>query len=263
MKTLLQALPSPDEVECLIEPFTGSASVFLNTGYRQYLLADSNADLINTFRHVCDAPEALIAALHRLYEGGNCEMAWQRNRLAFNTMPSCLEKAALFIYLNRHGYNGLCRYNKKGQFNVPFGRQDKPYLPEHEIRIFSRKASRCHVSFFHTGFEETLNAATTGMFAALRCAVYCDPPYLPLNDTSAFTAYDGTAFTATHHRVLVSSLHAIHEEKKFPVVVSTSDSSASRIIYRNFVLTPLKVNRSISSTGAARKAVSELTGYLS
>ncbi|WP_370612390.1 DNA adenine methylase [Citrobacter meridianamericanus] len=262
MNVLLSCLPSPQAVDCLIEPFAGSTSVFLNTRYRQYVLADSNADLVDTWRHARDTPEELINRLHRLYAGGNCQMAWQRNRLAFNTMPPGPEKSALFIYLNRHGFNGLCRYNQKGQFNVPFGRPAQPYLPAREIRTFARKAARCHVSFFHAGFEETLEAATRGMFAGLRCAIYCDPPYLALSDSASFTTYDGTAFTAEHHRKLATRLRDIHRMTGFPVVVSASDTPASRLIYRDFTLNSLSVNRSVSAAGTGRKAVGELAGCL-
>lgn len=114
MPALLAALPSPEHVECLIEPFAGSASVFLNTRYRQYVLGDSNPDLVSTWRHARNNPGELITALRRLYRDGNSEMAWHENRAGFNRMADCTEKAALFIYLNRHGFNGVCRYNKKG-----------------------------------------------------------------------------------------------------------------------------------------------------
>lgn len=262
MSVLLSHLPSPHKVDCLIEPFGGSASVFLNTRYRQYVLADSNADLVDTWQHARDNPEELTEALHRLFDGGNSEMAWQRNRLAFNALPPGPEKSALFIYLNRHGFNGLCRYNRRGLFNVPFGRPAKPYLPAREIRTFARRASRCHVSFFHADFEETLQAATRGMFAGLRCALYCDPPYLALSNSASFTAYDGTAFTTDHHRALAARLQDIHRRTGFPVVVSASDTPASRQIYRGFTLTRLSVNRSVSASGTGRKAAGELIACL-
>ncbi|EHE5102736.1 DNA adenine methylase, partial [Salmonella enterica] len=60
LATLLQRLPSPDEVECLVEPFVGGASVFLGTDYRQYLLADINADLIDVYLHVRDDPAGMV-----------------------------------------------------------------------------------------------------------------------------------------------------------------------------------------------------------
>ena len=224
MDTLLQALPSSDIATCLIEPFAGSASVFLNTRYQQYVLADSNADQVNTWRYAAEQPDALIDKLQNLYQQGNSEAAWRHHRRAFNDMPSGPDKAALFIYLNRHGFNGLCRYNQKGQFNVPFGRIRHPYLPAHEIRTFARKVARCHVSFFHAGFEETLLAATEGMFASLNSVIYCDPPCLPVSKSASFTTYDGTTFTREDHQRLAMQLKKIHERTGFPVVLSARDS---------------------------------------
>lgn len=262
MPELLAALPSPERVECLIEPFAGSASVFLNTRYRQYVLGDSNPDLVNTWQHARDNPGELLAALRRFYRDGNSEQAWQENRAAFNGMAGGTEKAALFIYLNRHGFNGLCRYNQKGAFNVPFGRPVNPYLPEREIMIFARKAARCYVSFFHADFKETLGAATIGLFAALRCGVYCDPPYLPLSRTAGFTQYDGKVFTPAHHRQLVVMLQDIHQQTGAPVVISAGDTPLSRQLYQGFSLCTLRVNRSVSADRRARVAAGELTGTL-
>lgn len=259
---LLAALPSPEHVECLIEPFAGSASVFLNTRYRQYVLADSNPDLVSTWRHARDNPSELISALRRLYRDGNSEMAWQENRAAFNRMADCTEKSALFIYLNRHGFNGVCRYNKKGQFNVPFGRPAAPYLPEQEIMIFARKAARCYVIFFHADFTETLSAATTGLFAALRCGIYCDPPYLPLSSTACFTQYDGQTFTLSHHQQLAAMLQDIHRQTGAPVVVSAGDTPLSRQVYQQFTFSMLSVNRSVSADHRTRVVAGELTGTL-
>lgn len=191
METLLEHLPSPELIDCLIEPFIGSVSVFLNTHYRQYVLADSNADLIDTYRHASKNPTALTKTQHRLYWDSNSDAAYQDYRGLFNELGPCIEKSALFIYLNRQGFNGMCRYNKKGKFNVPFWCIARLFLPEKEIGIFARKAARCHVSFFRSDFSETIKVATTGMFASMRYGIYCDPPYLPLSETSDFTAYDG------------------------------------------------------------------------
>lgn len=113
LATLLQRLPSPDEVECLVEPFVGGASVFLGTDYRQYLLADINADLIDVYLHVRDDPAGMVKRLEKLFLHGNNETAYQENRDEFNRIQSTPEKSALFIYLNQHCFNGICRYNKR------------------------------------------------------------------------------------------------------------------------------------------------------
>lgn len=113
--------------------------------------------------------------------------------------------------------------------------------------IFARKTARCYVSFFHADFKETLRASTTGLFAALRCGIYCDPPYLPLSDSAGFTQYDGQAFTPSHHQQLVSLLEDIHQRTGAPVVVSSGHPPLSRRLYQGFTLSTLKVNRSVSA----------------
>ncbi|HGA5463186.1 TPA: DNA adenine methylase [Salmonella enterica subsp. diarizonae serovar 50:k:z35] len=264
LDTLQRWLPSPDEVECLVEPFVGGASVFLGTDYRQYLLADINADLIDVYLHVRDNPSGLVRRLERLFLHGNNETAYRENREEFNRIHAGPEKSALFIYLNQHCFNGICRYNKKGIFNVPFGRRKSAYIPEAEIMAFARKTERCHVSFFHAGFEDTLKMTTAGMFSGMSCAVYCDPPYLPVSQTAGFTTYSGDEFTVADHERLTGHLAELHGRKGMPVVISASDTPLSHRIYgqAGFRLYGHQVSRMVSASAASRKAAGELTGVL-
>lgn len=257
-------LPSPDEVECLVEPFVGGASVFLGTDYRQYLLADINADLIDVYIHVRDDPSGMVKRLARLFHEGNDEIAYRESRDEFNRIRSGPEKSALFIYLNQHCFNGICRYNKKGIFNVPFGRRKSAYIPEAEIMAFARKTERCHVSFFHAGFEDTLKMTTAGMFSGVSCAVYCDPPYLPVSQTAGFTTYNGDEFTVADHERLAGHLAELNGRKGMPVVISASDTPLSHRIYgqAGFRLYGHQVSRTVSASAASRKTAGELTGVL-
>lgn len=264
LDTLQRWLPSPDEVECLVEPFVGGASVFLGTDYRQYLLADINADLIDVYLHVRDNPSGLVRRLERLFLHGNNETAYRENREEFNRIHAGPEKSALFIYLNQHCFNGICRYNKKGIFNVPFGRRKSAYIPEAEIMAFARKTEQCHVSFFHAGFEDTLKMTTAGMFSGMSCAVYCDPPYLPVSQTAGFTTYSGDEFTVADHERLAGCLAELHGRKGMPVVISASDTPLSHRIYgqAGFRLNGHRVSRMVSASAASRKTAGELTGVL-
>ena len=149
---LLLHLPKAD---CLIEPFVGGASVFLATEYRRYVLADINPDLINLYREVTRYPDLVIDAARELFNSKNSPQGYNEVRAAFNkqvgTVKSggvrygaemaCIMRAAQFLYLNRHGYNGLCRYSRKTGFNVPFGKYKSVYFPENEIRLFAEKAN--------------------------------------------------------------------------------------------------------------------------
>lgn len=254
----MRLLPSEHDVECLVEPFVGSGSVFLNTTYRQYVLADANADLIAVYRCARENPSLLIARLKKLWAAGQGERIYLENRQAFNTLSSGVEKSALFIWLNRHGFNGVCRYNKKGEFNVPYGRPASARLPEQDILNFARKAERCHVTFFHADFAQTLTVVTEGMFSALRCGVYCDPPYLPHKAGNGFTAYTGNGFDVGAHRHLAEVLCQLNMQTGTPAVVSGSDTGLTRAIYRDFRFSELMVRRSVSARSESRSHAAEI-----
>ena len=106
----------------LIEPFVGSGAVFLNTDYPSYELSDCNGDLIALYQHVQREGDAFIDYCQTFFtEENNTPEAYYAFRAKFNTTGDVRLKSALFVYFNKHGYNGLCRYNASGGFNVPFG----------------------------------------------------------------------------------------------------------------------------------------------
>ena len=114
----------------LIEPFVGSGAVFLNAPYNKYLLADNNSDLINLYIILHQEGNGFIEYARGFFQPEfNTADAYYSFRTAFNDSNDIRLKAALFIYLNRHCYNGLCRYNRSGGFNSPFGRYKKPPFP--------------------------------------------------------------------------------------------------------------------------------------
>ena len=185
-RLLDRLLPSIPAGARLVEPFVGSGAVFLNAGFTSYLLCDLNADLIGLYRTLRRDGERFIAEARALFTpGNNTQEAFLRLREAFNASSDAEERSALFLYLNRHSYNGLVRYNSKGIYNVPFGKYKAPYFPERELTAFLDKLRRCDVTFAVQDFRST--------FAALRPGdvVYCDPPYAPVSATANFTSYTG------------------------------------------------------------------------
>lgn len=155
----------------LVEPFAGSCAVMMETDYPSYLVADINPDLINLYKKVAADCEAFISRARALFEEANREVAYYNIRQEFNYSTEITDfmKAVYFLYLNRHGYRGLCRYNKSGHFNIPYGNYKNPYFPEKEIRAFAEKAQRA--TFICASFDETLAMLKVGD------VVYCDPPY--------------------------------------------------------------------------------------
>ncbi len=146
----------------LVEPFAGSCAVMMETDYPSYLVADINPDLINLYKKVAADCESFISRARVLFEIANREVAYYNIRQEFNYSTEITDfmKAVYFLYLNRHGYRGLCRYNKSGHFNIPYGNYKNPYFPEKEIRAFAEKAQRA--TFICASFDETLAMLKAG-----------------------------------------------------------------------------------------------------
>lgn len=234
----------------LVEPFAGSGALFLNTDYPFYLLCDSNADLINLYRILKEEGDHFIEHCRRYFTlAANRAEIYYRLRDRFNETENRVEKAALFLYLNRHGYNGLCRYNTSGAFNTPFGKYKKPYFPEKEMRYFAQRARRA--IFACRDFRETMAAARPGDI------VYCDPPYVPLSSTANFTEYSSGGFGPGEQRAL-AKLAGELAGRGIPVLLSNHDTAFTRQIYRSAHLTFFKVRRFISCRGESRGRAAEL-----
>ncbi len=234
----------------LIEPFVGSGAVFLNTDYDRYLLGDINPDLINLYNCLKDEGSAFVNYTNNWFsDTENNKKAYYYWRDCFNNSRDIRERSALFIYLNRHGYNGLCRYNKSGKINVPFGRYKKAYFPEEEMLNFATKTRKA--TFVCCGFEQLMNRARR------KNVVYCDPPYAPLSDSANFTSYAKEGFSLDDQLQLSS--RAYHLSKRgVSVLISNHENALTREIYGKAEINRFPVRRLISCKGDERKNVIEL-----
>ncbi len=235
----------------LVEPFVGAGSVFLNTDYDQYLLADINPDLINLYNLLKARPEEYISEAKRWFVAeNNRKEAYLSIRAEFNNTDDVMYRSLAFLYMNRFGFNGLCRYNKKGGFNVPFGSYKKPYFPEAELEFFAEKAKKA--TFVCEGYPETFRRARKGS------VVYCDPPYAPLSNTANFTSYAGNGFTLDDQAALADIAEKTATERGIPVLISNHDTTLTRRLYHGADLSVVKVKRTISRNGSGRNKVDEL-----
>ncbi|HCT6258540.1 TPA: Dam family site-specific DNA-(adenine-N6)-methyltransferase [Klebsiella quasipneumoniae subsp. similipneumoniae] len=261
MPQLLKHLPKAD---CLIEPFVGSGTVFMNTEYHRYVLCDSNRALINFFRVLTSDTERLIDTARGMFLGGNNEEQYYKRRELFNSMQwsdtgkadAALLYATLFLYLNRHCFNGVYRINQKGDHNVPFGKYAAPYFPADEMRSFAEKANDTKAIFMHSDFRLSIRSA---VYASDDAVIYCDPPYIPSSATANFTAY-GKPFTLDDHRDLVTTLLDAHHQHGTRSVISNSDNPKTRAIYSAFNLHAFSVRRSVSAK--SRDMAGEVIGVL-
>ncbi len=235
----------------LIEPFVGSGAVFVNTDYKQYLLADSNQDLINLYLTLQDEGAEFIGYCRSFFtQENNSGSRYYELRQEFNSTSDIRLKSALFLYLNRHAYNGLCRYNAKGGFNAPFGQYRQPHFPEQGMRHFLNKASRS--TFKLADFKETMRSAQEGD------VVYCDPPYVPLSATANFTSYSSGGF-GQEQQVQLAELAQELAGRGVPVLVSNHATEFTLNAYKSAsVRIFLSVQRYISCNGDNRGKAEEV-----
>jgi DNA adenine methylase len=234
----------------LVEPFAGSGAVFLNTVYSQYLLADNNPDLISLYLTLQQEGSRFIEFCRSFFiAANNTREQYYYYRHLFNHTADMRLKAALLVYLNRHGYNGLVRYNNKGEYNVPFGRYKKPYFPQTEMHYFWEKSRQA--TFVNADFVQTMKQARPGD------VVYCDPPYVPLSATANFTGYSRGGFSAGQQQEL-ARLAVELSRQGIPVLISNHATEFTMKVYQGAELTRLKVQRSISCDGSKRGKADEL-----
>lgn len=248
---LNRKLPKGDR---LVEPFVGGGSVFMGTDYPAYLLADSNPDLINLFRVLQEDGEDFIDYAETSFtSSSNNEARYYEWRDLFNdTREDVILKAGLFLYLNRHGYSGLCRYNADGGFNVPFGRYKQVYFPRGEMLAFHQKANERDVTFVCQDFGATFLQIRGGD------VVYCDPPFVPSQE-GGFTAYSGKAFGWDDH-VHLAGLAEIASDNGIPVAISNHANQEVNRIYRKkgAALHFASVGRAINCNASRRNPVKEV-----
>ncbi len=207
----------PPAFERYIEPFVGSGAVFfdlLSSGRlrdRDAILIDSNADLIACYQAVRDEVDEVARALDDLaaahartgrghyYEVRDRRFNPLRDRL--RASDGCIaytpELAAMFIYLNRTGFNGLFRLNASGAFNVPAGRYERPRIADRNRLLRVAEALSIPRVRLQVGSFETADAiAKAGDF------LYIDPPYAPVSRTANFTSYTSGRFGAADQQRL-------------------------------------------------------------
>jgi DNA adenine methylase len=225
----LQPLWEPHRNRRLVEPFCGGLSVALGLKPERALLNDVNAHLINFYRWVkrgLSVESSLVNSRVRYY-------AHRRrfNELVEDSGAATAEAATLFYYLNKTGYNGLCRFNRSGLFNVPFGRHKKiTYRPDfREYRPTFRKWE-----FKSTDFARLQLEASD--------FIYADPPY-----DVEFTQYSQYGF-GWEEQVRAATWLAKH---RGPVVLANQATPRIVKLYESlgFQLVYLKAPRRISCTG--------------
>jgi len=249
-RQLLQELMprTPPEFGTYFEPFSGGAALFWALQPKAAVLGDSNARLIRTYRAIRDDVEDVIELLSIFRnDAAHYRMMADEDFDRF----SDVEVATWLLYLNRTCFNGVYRVNKKGIFNVPFGKQQNPTICNARL-LRDCSTALAGKTLLVADFEESCASARSGDFA------YFDPPYIPLSASSNFTGYTAKGFDLDDH-VRLRNLALDLGSRGVHVLLSNSDTPTVRELYADdFTIEVVRASRQLSCRASTRGAINEV-----
>ncbi len=259
-----------------VELFAGSAAVALHLMESEYppqkvILNDINTDLINLYQVVKSQPNKLLNALNTiqaeydiLEDKAAKQPYYYDKRRQFNLRDKdAIKHAALFVFLNRAGFNGLYRVNRKNEFNVPIGSYKQPRFAFADA---INKASQllANVDILNISFDEFLSKTKQLDQENLPTFFYLDPPYKPLSESSSFTSYAKGSFNDDDQRKLKQFCDTL-DNKGYQWLLSNSDTARPAQqdsffddLYADYTIERVKAHRSINSNGSQRGQINEL-----
>lgn len=255
------------------EPFIGGGAVFFDIlshyDLKEILINDINTELINTYLQVQNNVEDLLSQLQSIqnsfwsldFEGRKVYYYEKRERFNYIKINGGkqvnLEKASLFIFLNKTCFNGLFRVNRRGLFNVPMGSYKKPIICD-EKNLLSISILMKNVTIQCGDYKDCLPFIDENTF------VYIDPPYRPITETASFTAYSEKLFDDCEQIALGQFVDEIHKAGA-KVIVSNSDPKNSvktddffDELYKAYSIQRVAAKRMINCNGENRGNVNEL-----
>ena len=253
-----------------VEPFVGGGAMLFHVlakypNIKRAIINDANSELIDAYKTIKTNPEELIRRLSKLQEEfGKCvteelqQDMYLKLRDKFNSRKSdALEMSSLFIFLNKTCFNGLYRVNSKGEFNVPFGKAKNPTICDADnIRTLNRVFQK--VTILNCDFEDVMKSVKGKAF------FYFDPPYRPLTQSAAFTAYAKGGFNDDEQRRLAQFCRKLDRaghrwmlSNSDPHNVDPDDDFFEEL-YQGFDIKRVVASRAINSKGNGRGKIAEL-----
>ena len=252
----------PDTFETYHEPFLGGGALYFHLAPQAATVSDFNPRLINFYTLVRDHPKDIFQECSDIKDHfDNLALdakstLYYELRNEFNeTLGNTVRKSALFLFLNKAGFNGLFRENRDGNFNVPFGQRKLLSIPE--VAHFVEVADQLkNTAISHGSYESVLDRAKPGDF------VYLDPPYVPLEGSPSFTGYLSSGFGPKEQEELASVFKSLSEMGVY-VMASNSFTETVSSLYSGFDVRSVNARRNINSVGSRRGHVEEalITNY--
>ncbi len=255
----------PETCGAYHEPFVGGGAVCFDLVPGDGTINDTNERLVNFYRQVREQPEELVERCRQFEEPeaeadterpyADAENYYYQQRELFNRRPRGeafdeLEEAALLLYLNRTGFNGLYRENASGEFNVPVGAYTSPdWVRAPEVRSASRALTDLEIRC--GDFSYVLEAAAEGDL------VYFDPPYEPVSQTADFNEYSADGFDRDDQRRLLDTARRL-DDAGVHVVLSNSGVMYDLYADAGFHVGVEGARRAINSDAQNRGEVAEI-----
>jgi DNA adenine methylase len=255
-----------------IEPFVGGGAMLFYMlqhfgNIKKAVINDVNEDLILTYRTIKDDVEALIANLDRLEkyylsitdQHGRSQIFYDVRERYNQRIGDSVERASQLVFLNKTCFNGLYRVNRRGQFNVPFGKYANPTICNAKLlRADSQILQSAQVEICQGDYVQTMQHLDGLTF------VYLDPPYRPLDATSSFTAYAKGDFNDDDQRALAGFCHQLNDAGCY-WMESNADCSAKNPedtffeeLYKDYRIERVYASRFINANQEKRGKLTEL-----
>lgn len=247
----------PKKFNTYHEPFFGGGAIFWALAhegrFEHAVINDWNPELINLYTVVKHCALELMLALevHQTAYNASSDQKAYYLQVRAETPGDPVQKAARTIFLNKTNFNGLYRQNKKGQFNVPWGKKAKVNLFDRDNVLACAKALALVDNFYTGDFVPAVAEAKAGD------VVYMDPPYIPHSVTSNFTGYTSDGFTMEDQKRVAQTAREL-VERGVQVLVSNNDVPIISELYEGFEIHKIEARRSVNSKGDKRGPVGEV-----
>ncbi|WP_027399510.1 DNA adenine methylase [Anaerovorax odorimutans] len=236
-------LRMPEKYNGYFEPFVGGGAVYFDLLPERATISDLNSSLINSYRKIKEVPEDFFDAI-TIFDngivGGGKEYFYKVREVYNDKLMKAefdVELAALFVFLNKHCFNGLYRVNGKGLFNVPYNNSVKASCTRESIKAISESLQK--VTILEGDFQITCDFAQKGDF------VFIDSPYAPLNPTS-FESYTKEGFDIESHRRLAKVFKELTNKGCY-CMLTNHNTELINELYADFNRDVVNVKRMINS----------------
>ena len=244
---------NPEEAT-YFEPFVGGGAMFFDLLPERACLSDMNVELVTAYNVIKKDVAKLIEALGE-HQKNNSKEYFLKVRAFDLKNLSDVAIAARFIYLNRTCFNGLYRVNRKGEFNVPYGKNASPLIcDEDNLRKISQALKKTKIT--HQDYKKVLEQAKKGDF------IYFDPPYYPVSKTAAFTSYTKEGFLEKEQEELRDAFLELHKKGCFVMLSNSNSEFIVENLYANLgkeiKIHQVEASRAINSKGTRRGKIKEV-----